>query len=227
MCPFCWIGKRKFEQALEVFQHKDLVEIEWKAFQLDPTTRTNPSTNIYEMLAEKKGISKSQAKQMIGNVSQMASSVGLEMNFDKAIIANSHKAHRFSAFAKKNGKGIEAEEQLFKAYFTDGKNIDDSDTLLSLGSELGLSSSALREVLESNQFSQEVAQDIATARQLGVSGVPYFKVNNKYAISGAQDVSKFTQTLERAYGDWVAQNPQGTKLEVSVGESCDMNGNCK
>ncbi len=225
MCPFCYIGKRKFEQGLERFSHGDQVSIEWKAFQLDPTLVTDPKESIYVMLAKKKGIAPEQAKMMIANVTNIARDVGLTMNFDRSIIANSFKAHRFSAYAKAHGKGVEAEEQLFNAYFTEGKNIDDTNTLISLGDELGLDSSGLRIALESSAYSKEVTQDIAEARSMGVNGVPYFRINNKFVVSGAQDPAKFTQVLERAYDDWVSNNKSKT-VETSEGDLCDINGNC-
>jgi len=229
MCPFCYIGKRKFEQALRSFHHKDLVDIEWKAFQLDPDMKTlGKPVNVYQYLSNRKGIPESQAKQMINHVSQVGSSVGLVLNFENSILANSFKAHRFSAFAKASGVGVEAEEQLFKAYFTDGKNIDDNDTLVTLGNNIGLDSEELKKILDSDAYTAEVSQDIATARQLRINGVPYFRFNKKHTISGAQDATQFTAALEQVYNEWkAAGNAEESELKVSNGESCDITGNCK
>jgi len=225
MCPFCYIGKRRFENALKSFGHSDEIEVEWKSFQLNPGMQTNPDISIDQYLADIKGFSLDHAKQLNAHVTQMAAEAGLTYNFDKSIVANSFNAHRYSHFAKKHGKGIEAEEQLFKAYFTDGKNIDDLDTLVALGAAIGLNAHELRAVLESDAYGDDVKQDVEEARQLGIQGVPFFVLNSKYAISGAQAEPVFEQTLQKAYTEWRQENPK-PKLEVIDGESCGVDGDC-
>jgi predicted DsbA family dithiol-disulfide isomerase len=189
MCPFCYIGKRRFENALNNLEHKAEVEVEWKSFQLTPGLKTSPAMNITSYLAETKGWTLDYARQLNSQVTQMAAQTGLTYNLDKSVVANSFNAHRFSHFAKKYGLGPEAEEQLFKAYFTDGKNIDDLETLIELGSKIGLDAAETKEILESSAFAVEVKQDIDEAKYLGIQGVPFFVLNNKYAISGAQAVA--------------------------------------
>jgi predicted DsbA family dithiol-disulfide isomerase len=223
MCPFCYIGKRRFENALQNFEHKDEIKIEWKSFQLNPDMVTNPDINIDQYLADIKGFTIDHARKLNAHVTQMAAEAGLTYNFDKAIVANSFNAHRYSHLAKKHGLGIEAEEQLFKAYFTDGKNIDDIDTLATLGGELGLDTTEIKQALENNAYADDVKHDIAEARHLGIQGVPFFVLNNKYGISGAQAVPVFEQTLEKAYDEWQRENP---KLEIIEGESCGPDGDC-
>ena len=225
MCPFCYIGKRRFEDALQHFEHKDDIEVEWKSFQLNPGLETDTSININQYLADKKGWTLEYAERMNAHVTEMAAEVGLAYNFDTAVVANSFNAHRFSHFAKKNGLGIEAEEALFKAYFTDGKNIDDAETLIELGTELGLDAANARQVLKSGTFADEVKRDIAEAQYLGIQGVPFYVMNNKYAVSGAQAVPVFEQTLQRAYTEWQQENNK-PKLEIIEGESCGPDGNC-
>jgi predicted DsbA family dithiol-disulfide isomerase len=225
MCPFCYIGKRRFEDALEHFEHKDEIEIEWKSFQLNPNMETNPNINIDQYLADVKGFTIDHARQLNAHVTQMAAEAGLTYNFDKAIVANSFNAHRYSHLAKKHGLGVEAEEQLFNAYFTDGKNIDDQDTLVELGAALGLDANEVKQTLESNAYADEVKRDIAQAQYLGIQGVPFFVLNNKYAVSGAQAVSVFEQTFQKAFDDWQKENPK-PKLEIIEGESCGPNGDC-
>ncbi len=225
MCPFCYIGKRRFEDALAHFEHKDEVEIEWKSFQLNPNMETNPNINIDQYLADVKGFTIDHARQLNAHVTQMAAEAGLTYNFDKAIVANSFNAHRYSHFAKKHGLGIEAEEQLFKACFTDGKNIDDLDTLVELGAALGLDASEVKQVLESGAYADEVKRDIAQAQYLGIQGVPFFVLNNKYAVSGAQAVPVFEQTLQKAFDDWQKENLK-PKFEIIEGESCGPDGDC-
>jgi predicted DsbA family dithiol-disulfide isomerase len=201
MCPFCYIGKRKFEAALEQFENKENVEVVWKSFQLNPAMKTDPSKNMTEYLAEIKGWSIQQAKEMNAHVTNMAKEVGLHYDFEKAIVANSFDAHRLIQLAKKHGKGDAAEEQLFKAYFTEGKNTDDHKTLLEIGQSIGLDELEIKEVLASNQFSEEVKKDINEAQQIGVRGVPFFVVDRKYGVSGAQPSEIFLETLTKAWAE--------------------------
>ena len=206
MCPFCYIGKRNFEAALANFPEKDNVEIVWKSFQLSPGMKTDATKNIHQYLAEHKGISIEEAKRMNDYVTNMAATVGLVYNFDKAIVANSFNAHRLTHFAKEYGKQSEAEEALFKAYFTDGKNIDDYNALIELGREIGLDTNALKIALDTGLFADDVRLDIYEAQQVGARGVPFFVFNNKHGISGAQDISLFSEVLEKSYTEWKAEN---------------------
>jgi predicted DsbA family dithiol-disulfide isomerase len=205
MCPFCYIGKRRFEQALQQLPFGDNIQIEWKSFQLDPTIKNEPGKNVNQYLAERKGVSLQQAQQMNDHVTNMAAELGLEYDFSKAIVANSFDAHRFSHLASQKGKGDAAEENLFKAYFTEGKNIADHDTLVQLGANIGLDSAEVKQTLQSNAFAADVEEDIAEASALGVQGVPFFVMDRKYAVSGAQPVEVFKQALDRAYTEWKAE----------------------
>jgi predicted DsbA family dithiol-disulfide isomerase len=198
MCPFCYIGKRKFETALASFEGKDQVNIIWKSYQLAPDLQTDPNTNNYEYLAQHKGVSLAEAKNMSNYVVDIAAKVGLQYNFDIAVVANSHKAHRFLHFALKHNLQNQAEEALFKAYFTDGQNIDNVATLLKIAEDIGLDPSLSQEVLESDAFASDVQKDIYEAHQVGVRGVPFFVFNRKLAVSGAQEPATFLQALEKA-----------------------------
>jgi predicted DsbA family dithiol-disulfide isomerase len=201
MCPFCYIGKRKFEKALEQFPHKNDIKIIWKSFQLDPSTVTDPSLNTIENLRLKKGWSKEQAAETIAHVADIAKQVGLDFNFDKAVVANSFDAHRLSHLAKKYNKQNELEEKLFSAYFTEGKNTADYETLLKIALEIGMDEGEVSQVLKGNTFANEVHQDVEQAQQIGVRGVPFFVLNQKYAISGAQESETFLQALHKAYDE--------------------------
>src|SRR5690349_7266418 len=185
-CPFCYIGKRKFEKALERFPHSDKVEVVWHSFQLDPELKTQPGVHVYDYLARVKGITRDQAVRMHQHVKQSAREVGLEFNFDSAIVANSFNGHRLIQLAKSKGLGDAAEEQLFKAHFIEGKNIDDIATLKEIGTAVGLSPDELSELLASDQYSAEVREDEMKAHAIGIRGVPFFILNDKYAVSGAQ-----------------------------------------
>ncbi|WP_454801525.1 DsbA family oxidoreductase [Mucilaginibacter phyllosphaerae] len=225
MCPFCYIGKRRFEDALQQFVHKNEVEIEWKSFQLNPNMVTNPAININQYLADAKGWTLDYAQQMNNHVTQMAAEVGLTYHMDNAVVANSFKAHRFTHLAKKHQLGDAAEEALFKAYFTEGKNVDDTDTLIELGISIGLEAETTRQVLTTDAYADDVRHDIAEAQYLGISGVPFFVMNNKYGVSGAQAVPVFAQTLEKAYEEWSSEQGK-PKLDIIEGQACGPDGDC-
>lgn len=226
MCPFCYIGKRKFETALTQFADSNNIELEWKSFQLSPDMITDPTKNINEYLAVHKGVSIDEAKKMNAYVTEMAKKEGLVYNFDKAIVANSFNAHRFSHFAKQYGKQDEAEEKLFSAYFTEGKNTDDQAVLLQLGEEIGLDTGALKTVLESDAYADDVRGDITEAMQLGIRGVPFFVFDRKYGISGAQDSQAFLETLEKSFSEWREANPKPAFEMTAEGNTCEIGKDC-
>jgi predicted DsbA family dithiol-disulfide isomerase len=201
MCPFCYIGKRRFDAALAQFAHKDEVTVEWKSFMLSPELKTDPTKNINQFLAEHKGISVEEATGMNDYVANMAAQAGLAYHFDKAVVANSFNAHRFLHFAKQYGKQTEAEELLFAAYFTEGKNIDDAQTLIAISASLGLDVAKFTNVMGSGAYAKDVIADIDEAQELGIRGVPFFVINRKYAISGAQETAVFLDTLEKAFAE--------------------------
>ena len=198
MCPFCYIGKRRFEEALAQFYNADGVEVVWKSYQLNPGLKTDTSISIHQYLANIKGIDLDDAKQMNQQVTEMAEGVGLSYDFDRAIVANSFDAHRLIQLAKQYGLADAAEEALFKAYFTEGKNIADDGTLIIIGARLGLNADVVQHKLNTNAFADAVKQDITEAQQLGLRGVPFFVFDRKYAVSGAQPTEVFLQTLEKA-----------------------------
>ena len=203
MCPFCYIGKRKFEQAMAQFPEREHLQVTWKSYQLAPDLVTDPNKDINQYLAEHKGMSIDEAKGLNDQVTQMAADLGLVYNFDQSVLANSFDAHRFTHFAKQYGKQLEAEEMLFQAYFTDGKNIDDHSTLIQLGTEIGLDAALLEKALGNGSYADEVRSDIYEAQQVGVRGVPFFVIDRKYAISGAQESGTFLQALEQAYAEHI------------------------
>lgn len=209
MCPFCYIGKRRFENALEQFEHKDAVEIVWKSYQLDPTMQNNTGQSLNEYLAERKGISIERSEQMHAQMTDTAAELGLEYNFDKAVIANSFDAHRLSHLAKAAGVQDQLEEALFKAYFTEGKNIADKETLTELATSIGLDAEAVKQTLNSNQYAEEVQHDIYEAGQVGVRGVPFFVLGDKYAVSGAQHTDTFLGALKQTWNEVVPASIDG------------------
>lgn len=222
-CPFCYIGKRKFENALEKFSNKNEVEVNWRSFELDPSLETNPAINSVEYISQVKGISKQQGLEMHQHVINVAKEVGLHFDFEKSVVANSFNAHRLIQFAKSQGKGNEMEEALFKAHFTDGKNIDDKQILMQIGTAIGIDEKSIQNVLDSNAFADEVRNDEQQAQLLGVRGVPFFVLNNKYGISGAQSSETFLSALEQT---WEEIKKEKQPLIITEGESCSADGNC-
>jgi predicted DsbA family dithiol-disulfide isomerase len=199
VCPFCYIGKRKFEAALEQFLHSDEVSVTWHSFQLRPDAAPKPGQSVHESLAEAKGISVEQAKQMGEHVAGIAREVGLTFDFDKAVPANTLNAHRLTHLTAKYNRQNEVEEELFKAYFTDGRNINDLSVLAQIGAEAGLEKTEVEKALAGDEYLYEVSQDLQEARNLGISGVPFFVINRKYAVSGAQPSEVFLQALNEVW----------------------------
>jgi len=198
-CPFCYIGKRKFEKALEQFPQRDKVEVVWHSYELDPGMKTQTGVTIHDYLAQRKNISRESSQQLHRQVTETAREVGLTYNFDKAVIANSFDAHRLVQLAKLNGLGDVAEERLFRAYFTEGHDISDHLTLIILGDEIGLDGKLVKQMLDSDALTEEVRFDEKQAREAGVNSVPFFVINDRYAVSGAQEPAVFLQTLEKAW----------------------------
>ncbi|HSI77522.1 MAG TPA: DsbA family oxidoreductase [Lunatimonas sp.] len=197
MCPFCYIGKRRLEGALRQIDLTDEVTIVWKSFLLNPDMKTDPTRNSLEYLAETKGWTNEQTREMVQHVVDMAAVEGLEYRMGDTKVANAMDAHRLIQLAKTVGKGGDVEERLFRAYFMEGKNIADMDVLVELGEDVGIAEGRIRECLEKGEFSDSIRQDILEAQQVGVRGVPFFVFNNQYAISGAQPVELFVQTMEK------------------------------
>ncbi|MDM8176361.1 MULTISPECIES: DsbA family oxidoreductase [Olivibacter] len=208
MCPFCYIGKRHYEAAVKQFAEQDKLEIIWKSFQLDPTIpeQMDIHPSVYQYLAERKGISYAESKAMHSHVINMAKEAGLEYNLDDAIVSNSFKAHRIMQFAKTKGLGDAAEEQLFKAYFGDGRNLSDSETLIEIGKVIGLTEAEIQIALTDDIYAYRVHQDIREAKDLGIRGVPFFLFNQKHGVSGAQPSDVFLQTLEQSFKEWQKTN---------------------
>lgn len=222
-CPFCYIGKRKFEAALARFPQKEEIEVEWHSFQLDPNLETRPEVSTLEYFTQTKGVSQEQAKQMLGHAAGMAKEVGLEFYLEESVLANSFNAHRLIQMAKSKGLGSEIEEALFKAHFTERINIDDLEALAEVGASIGLEKEAVKEMLASDAFEYEVKQDEMAARNIGVQGVPFFVLNNKYGISGAQSSEVFLETIDKAFEEFRQDNPS---LIMTKGDSCSTDGNC-
>lgn len=201
MCPFCWMGDRHLELALEEFSHRDDVKITYHSYQLMPDYPENSPLPSAEAVAKQKGMPVEQFKQMNDGVAQRGAEVGLDYNFDQALTVNSRRAHRLSHFAEQQGVQHELMQNLFKAYFTDGKNVEDREVLADLAAEVGLDRDEALAKMDNEELDHAVQADINQASQIGVQGVPFFVFNNKYAVSGAQPQQVFQQVLETVWGE--------------------------
>ncbi|MEW9700606.1 DsbA family oxidoreductase [Paenibacillus sp. SI8] len=201
MCPFCYIGKRRFEAGLERFAQKEHIQIVYKSFQLDANAPKEVEYDVHDMLASKYGMSRQEAVRMNDQVGAQAAALGLDYHFDTMKLTNTLDAHRLLHFAAQFGKSTDVAERLFQAYFTDSKHVGDPATLAAIGAEAGLDPEAVIAMLASDQFAAEVQADQAEGARLGVRGVPFYVVNRKYAISGAQSPEVFLQTLEKAWDE--------------------------
>lgn len=223
MCPFCYMGKRNIETALEQFSGKDQIEIEWKSFQLDPSLPEIAKESSVEYIAKSKGLDIEQVRGMLSNVAFSAKQVGLDYNFEKWVMVNSLNAQKFLQFAKTKGMSNAAEERLFYAFFTEGKNLYEIETLVQLGVEIGLDAEELKTIFTDDRYLQLVNNDIEAARKLRINGVPFFVFDRKYAISGAQPPQKFLEVLTRAFGEWETTKEA---MDLESGKSCNMDGTC-
>lgn len=227
-CPFCYIGKRHFEKALAQFADSKDIEVEWKSYLLDPDyvyNAENPETEA-EYIANRKGICIEEARQMFTSITRMASMAGLTYDFDKVIVANTVNAHRIIQKAKEKNLGNEAEERFFQAFFINGENINETDVLVKIGQEIGLTESEANDALTNDKYAYEINSDIQEAGQIGVRGVPFFVFDRKYGVSGAQPVDAFLQTLEKSFGEWKEKNQPVQLTNLGEGSTCDLDGNC-
>lgn len=201
MCPFCYIGKRRFEEALARFPARDRVRVVWKSFQLDPDIEGGAGVSVVEYLARRKGWSLDQSRAVHDQVIRMAKTAGLDYDFDRAVVANTFDAHRLVQFAKTHGRDEDVEEGLFRAYFTEGKDIGDHEVLVGIAREAGLDAAEARSALAEGRFRAEVERDLLEARQVGVTGVPFFLFDRTHAISGAHEAETFLEILAEALPD--------------------------
>jgi predicted DsbA family dithiol-disulfide isomerase len=197
-CPFCFIGKRNFERALEAFPYPDEVEVRWRSFQLDPAAPAEPRGSTQSHLAEKYGVSLEEARAMSERVLVMARAAGLEMDFDRVVHVNTFEAHRLLHLAASQGKGDRMAEALFTAYFTEAGDIADHELLLRLAGEAGLDPAETEALLSGDRFTEEVRADFSEAMELGLTGVPAFVIDRSLLVSGAQPPEVLLGALQQA-----------------------------
>ncbi|MCK1817558.1 DsbA family oxidoreductase [Streptomyces sp. XM4011] len=198
VCPWCYIGKRRLESALARYEDAAGVEVRWHSFQLDPAHPAGLREPTAAMLARKMGAGPEQVREMQQRVTELAAAEGLRYDLDRSISVNTLDAHRLLQFADREGLGGAAHERLLAAHLCEGETVDDIETLVRLGVEAGLAETETRRVLESGAYADEVAADVAEARRIGVSGVPFFVLDGAYGVSGAQPVDTFLHALRTA-----------------------------
>nr|WP_217498673.1 DsbA family oxidoreductase [Leifsonia sp. C5G2] len=206
-CPWCYIGKRKFEAGSGLFSGAGegrAVEVEYHSFELSPDTPVDFDGSEVDFLAGHKGLPAGQVQQMLERVTGIASSVGLDYDFEHLKHTNTVKAHELLHFAKANGKQLELAERLFRAYFVEGRHVGRIEDLADLAAEVGLDRAEAVAALQSNQYLTDVRADQSTAIEYGINGVPFFVIEGKYGVSGAQDAQTFAQVLEQVWSERAA-----------------------
>ena len=203
-CPWCYIGKRNLEKGLEAVAGDDdapQVNVTFHSFELSPDTPVDFDGDEIDFLAGHKGMPRDQVEQMLANVTGVAEKAGLQYRFDLLQHTNTVKAHELLHFAKAQGKQLELAERLFRAYFVEGGHVGRVEDLADLAAEVGLDRAEALAALESEQYLADVREDQRTATEFGINGVPFFVIDGKYGVSGAQDAATFAQVLEQVWGE--------------------------
>ncbi|MFC4640491.1 DsbA family oxidoreductase [Deinococcus hohokamensis] len=223
-CPWCYIGKRRFEAALQNFAHAREVEVVWHSFELDPSAPERSPHSMAEMLARKYGRSAADAQGMMDHVTRVAQEDGLDYQFGRTQLANTFLAHQLIHLAAEHGQQDALKERLLHAYFTEGAHVGDLETLVRLAQEVGLDPVEARAALQNGTHAQAVRQDEAQAQALGISGVPFFVLGGKYGVSGAQDSSVLLGALNQV---WQETHPAPLTMlgQAQTAEGCE-DGSC-
>jgi predicted DsbA family dithiol-disulfide isomerase len=204
VCPWCYLGTHRFEQALGQFAHRDEVQVTHRSFQLDPDAPSGPRTTVVESLASKYGRTADQVEQMQSEMTARAAADGLTFELDGQLTGNTADAHRVLHLAAARGKQPEVVERLFRAHFTEQRSIFDAESLVELASEAGLAGPEVAAVLAGEDYRADVAEDLAQAREYGISGVPFFVIDGRFGISGAQPTEVLLAALEQTYASQTA-----------------------
>ncbi|HEU4697855.1 MAG TPA: DsbA family oxidoreductase [Gemmatimonadales bacterium] len=203
-CPWCAIGKRRFERALEQFEPRDAVEVIWRSFELDPTAPRRHGQPQAELLAAKYGVPLAQAQAMNARMAGEAAKEGLRFDLDGAQVGNTFDAHRLIHFAAAEGRRDAVVDRLFRAYLAEGRAIGESDVLVEIAAEAGLDAAAVRAMLASDAYAAAVRADEARARMFGITGVPFFAIDERVGVSGAQPPEVLLEVLREAWRESAA-----------------------
>ena len=198
VCPWCYVGKRNFEAALADFEHRDDVEVTWRSFELDPSAPAEREGDYATHLAGKYGMSRDQARNMMDSMTGKGASVGLVLDFERARPGNTFDAHRLLHLASEKGLQEALKERLLRANFSEGAPVGNRETLVRLAAEVGLPADEAAAVLDSDAYAADVRADEELAMDLGISAVPFFVIDRKFGIPGAQPPDVILQALRRA-----------------------------
>lgn len=198
ICPWCYIGKRRFEQALAAFPERGQVEVIWRSFELDPGAPQQYSGTLIDLLAHKYGVSPEQAATMNARVTGIAQEAGLEYRLAQARPGNTFDAHRLLHYATAKGLGDRAAERVMQAYFSEGLPVGDRAALVKLAPEFGMNEAEAQALLQGDDYAKAVRADEERATALGITGVPFFAFDGKFGVSGAQPLEVFAQALREA-----------------------------
>ncbi len=207
VCPWCYIGKRRFERALDAFPHRDAVEVEHRSFQLNPAAERGATGSRTDMLKQKYRLSDDEIATMDERMERLAAEEGLAYNLHATVTGNTLDAHRLVHLARLAGLGDAMVERLYRAYFTESRSIFDEDSLVALGVEVGLDAGVVRDALSSAAHAEAVAEDSRKAAAVGATGVPFFVVDGRYGISGAQSSDVFSDALAQAWTSRTVRTP--------------------
>ncbi|NUR05810.1 MAG: DsbA family oxidoreductase [Nocardioidaceae bacterium] len=227
VCPWCYIGKRRFEAALAGFEHRDEIEVVWRSFELDPSSVSvhgpGEGQDHADRLAAKYGLSRADAEQAIARTTAAAAGEGLDFQMDKALHSNTFDAHRLVHLGARHGRQGEVKDRLMRAYFTEGEPVGDRDALLRIAVDAGLDEAEAARVLDGDDHADDVRADEAEARSLGITGVPFFVLDRRYGVSGAQPPEQLLAALEQA---WAERTPLTVMSAPAAGtdEACGPDG---
>ena len=228
MCPYCYIGKIHYEKALQQFEHADEVELEIKAFQLNPELPGfGNGYPVTEYLTQTAGLKEDKMNQMFAGVKQLADDAGVGFNLHNAIAANTSDAHRLIKLAATKGVDSEVLRRISKAYFEEAKDYSDRELLISIGVDAGLEEITIRKMLESDDYLYEIKQDIQEMGNLGFDTVPTFLMDRRQVIIGSEPVELFLSVLRKAYSHWKNRTEKEKELTVTKGKSCTADGVCE
>jgi predicted DsbA family dithiol-disulfide isomerase len=222
VCPWCYIGKRRFEQALSQFEHADEVEVTWRSFELDPSAPVVRTESHAEHLARKYGVSPAQVAAMDARLIGEASKDGLEFHLAESKGGNTFDAHRLIHFAAERGRAGEMKERLMRAYFTEGAAIGERAELVRLATDVGLDEAEVKAMLSSDRLASEVRADEARARAFGISGVPFFAIDDRYGVSGAQPADVLLDVLRQAHANAGTVAVGGDDADTCADGSCEV-----
>jgi predicted DsbA family dithiol-disulfide isomerase len=222
-CPWCYVGKKRFEAALARFEHRDDVTVTWRSFELDPGAPADRGVGHAELIARKYGRTLEEVAAMDAQLTSVAAAEGIDMKLSEARSGNTFDAHRLVHLAEAHGKQHEMEERLFRAYFTEGALMSDHDTLAALAADVGLPADEVRETLLTERHAEDVRDDERIAQSAGISAVPCFVVDRKLGASGAQPPEELLRFLEHG---WAQREPAPIAFagDVAEGDACGPDG---